>query len=227
MSAPLGIDAVDRTDSLRVQVAERLRGLLVAGRLVPGQVYSAPALAAEFGVSATPVREAMLDLAGQGLVEPVRNKGFRVTQVSEHELDSLAELRALIEIPVMAQLARECVGDTAQIVEGLRPLADELVATAEAGDLAAYITLDTRFHLALLALHGNPYVVDVVRDLRARSRLYGLQQLAERGTLRQNATEHLAILDAAIARDPDAMTRVMQTHIGHLRRLWAGRAETD
>jgi DNA-binding GntR family transcriptional regulator len=65
-------------NSLREQVSHALRAALIAGELRPGVVYSAPVLAAGFGVSATPVREAMLDLAKEGLVEVVRNKGFRV-----------------------------------------------------------------------------------------------------------------------------------------------------
>ncbi len=66
------------TANLRGQAVEMLRASIVAGELEPGEIYSAPALAERLGVSATPVREAMLDLAKDGLVEPVRNRGFRI-----------------------------------------------------------------------------------------------------------------------------------------------------
>src|SRR5205807_8566867 len=92
-------------NSLREQVSHALRAALIAGELRPGVVYSAPVLAAGFGVSATPVREAMLDLAKEGLVEVVRNKGFRVTELSDRDLDELTELRMLIEVPTTARLA--------------------------------------------------------------------------------------------------------------------------
>lgn len=217
--------SLERGASLREQVTESLRAMIVTGALEPGRVYSAPALAGEFGVSATPVREAMLDLAGEGLVEPVRNKGFRVTEVSDATLDSLAELRALIEVPVMAEVSRDCSPETCRAVEALRPVAEELVTLAAEKDLKRYIILDTEFHLRFLALHGNPYVVDVVRDLRSRTRLFGLKALADAGSLSRNATEHLAIVDAALVHDTAAMTRVMTTHIGHVRHLWAGLGE--
>ena len=68
--------------SYRERVVDALRAALIAGELRPGEVYSAPALAGRFGVSATPVREAMLDLVREGLVDTVPNKGFRVTAVS-------------------------------------------------------------------------------------------------------------------------------------------------
>ena len=79
----LQLPSFHQQSSLREQVADALRAHLVSGRMRPGVLYSAPKLAAEFGVSATPVREAMLDLVSEGLVEVVRNKGFRVTSLSD------------------------------------------------------------------------------------------------------------------------------------------------
>src|SRR5688572_32330171 len=72
--------------NLRQEIANALRAALVSGEMRPGVLYSAPTLAEKFGVSATPVREAMLDLASEGLVEAVRNKGFRVTELTEQDL---------------------------------------------------------------------------------------------------------------------------------------------
>lgn len=225
MAGMAGMAGIARRPNLRDQVSDSLRSLVVAGELEPGQVYSAPTLAAQFGVSATPVREAMLDLAREGLVEVVRNKGFRITRISDAELDAMAELRGLIEIPVMVAVTDACTGEIAAAVERLRPLAEQIVDAAAGQDLADYIRADTEFHLAFLALHGNSYVVDVVRDLRARARLFGLTALAGDGTLRRNAIEHIEIVDAALAQDVDEMRRLMTDHIGHLRTLWAGQAQ--
>ncbi|HLH46617.1 MAG TPA: GntR family transcriptional regulator, partial [Acidimicrobiales bacterium] len=79
--------------SLREGVADALRAAVVSGEMRPGVVYSVPSLAAQFGVSPTPVREAMLDLLKEGLVESVRNKGFRVTEVTDAQLDEITGLR--------------------------------------------------------------------------------------------------------------------------------------
>ncbi|NUS76819.1 MAG: FCD domain-containing protein, partial [Streptomyces sp.] len=94
---------------------------------------------------------------------------------------------------------------------------------AAAGDLVAYVEADTRFHLGLLALAGNAHLVEVVGDLRKRSRLYGLTALVEAGRLLASAEEHLELLDALIARDDKAVREVMTRHIGHVRGLWAAR----
>jgi DNA-binding GntR family transcriptional regulator len=207
-----------KKSSYRERVADALRAALIAGELRAGEVYSAPTLAARFGVSATPVREAMLDLAKEGLVDTVPNKGFRVTAVSEKQLDEYTHIRSLIEIPTTVQLAT--TADPVSL-EALRPAAREIVTAAAAGDLIAYVEADIRFHLGLLALAGNAHLVEVVGDLRKRSRLYGLNALVEAGRLQDSAEEHLEILDALVDRDPESVRRVMTRHLGHVRGLWA------
>ncbi len=223
-AAALRLPSFDNRANLRQQVAETLRALLITGQMRPGHVYSAPKLAAEFGVSATPVREAMLDLVNEGLVEVVRNKGFRVTVLDDHELDAIAELRGFIEIPVMGLVAEQCDGPVAVAVEKLRPIARRITKAAATNDLVTYTEADNEFHTSFLALHGNEHVVSVIRDLRHRSRLYGLEALVEAGVLAQMSREHEQMVDAALARDGDAMRSLMRQHIGHIRSTWAGRA---
>ncbi|MDQ1024940.1 DNA-binding GntR family transcriptional regulator [Streptomyces umbrinus] len=217
-SAPALPSLGGKKPSYRERVADALRAALIAGELRPGEVYSAPALAARFGVSATPVREAMLDLAKEGLVDTVPNKGFRVTAVSEKQLDEYTHIRSLIEIPTTVSLA--ATADPVAL-EALRPAAQESVTAAATGDLIAHVEADMRFHLGLLALAGNDHLVEVVRDLRKRSRLYGLHALVKAGRLEASAAEHLDILDALIARDEGAVRAVMTRHLGHVRGLWA------
>ncbi|MFE7171045.1 GntR family transcriptional regulator [Streptomyces sp. NPDC057616] len=211
---PLG----GRTPNFRERVVDVLRAALIAGELLPGQVYSAPALAPRLGVSATPVREAMLELVKEGMVDIVPNKGFRVTAVSDRQLDEYKHIRSLIEIPTTVGLATTAA---AADLETLRPLAVEIVDSAAKGDLIAYIEADLDFHLGLLALAGNDHLVEVVRDLRRRSRLYGLTALVEAGRLQASAEEHLELLDALLARDPEGVREVMTRHLGHVRGLWA------
>lgn len=218
----LNLPTVQERRSLREQVTHALRAALVTGELRPGVVYSAPVLAAEFGVSATPVREAMLDLAKEGLVETVRNKGFRVIAVTEQDLDDFTEIRALIEIPATVQVARSA---RKVELEPLRHLAREIVAAARIGDLTGYIEADRRFHLALLSLTENRHLVETVGELRKRSRLFGLSALVESGRLVASAEEHEQLLDLMIERDLDGTRRLIRTHIGHIRSLWAAPME--
>ncbi|MGH8823046.1 MAG: GntR family transcriptional regulator [Jiangellaceae bacterium] len=207
--------------SLRAQVADALRAAVVSGEMKPGQLYSAPALAAQFGVSATPVREAMLDLAKQGLVEVVPNKGFQVTSVSDAELDQLTEIRLLLEPPAAAAAALQATPADAAVLE---PLARAIVDAAARGDLISYIEADHEFHARLLALGGNPRLVEIVKDLRARTRLYGLSGLVRRGALTSSAREHLTMCEHLAAGDATALKHLVRAHVGHVRREWAGAA---
>lgn len=210
--------AISVQTHLRDQVADALRVALIAGELRPGVVYSAPALAAELGVSATPVREAMLDLAREGLVEAVRNKGFRVTEMTEQDLDEFTEIRTLIEVPTVGRVAATA---TAGQLEALRPLAQQIVAAAREHDVLRYLETDHRFHLELLALAGNRHLVNVVADLRKRSRLFGLGSLNETGALVASAEEHVELLDLMAAGRVHEAEECMRRHLEHIRDLWA------
>ncbi|MFC9972739.1 GntR family transcriptional regulator [Spirillospora sp. NPDC127200] len=221
---PRDLPPLGERRSARERVADALRAALVAGDLRPGAVYSAPALAERFGVSATPVREAMLDLAKEGLVTVVRNKGFRVTALSERDLDEITQVRALIEVPTVGLVAAAVPARLpAAEVAALRPLAEAIVTAAGRRDVLAYIAADHDFHLALLGLAGNAHLVEVVRDLRHRSRLYGVPSLAARGELLPSAAEHLELLDAVAAGDAAAAEALMRHHLRHVRGIWAAR----
>jgi DNA-binding GntR family transcriptional regulator len=199
-------------------VANVLRAAIVAGQMRPGVLYSVPTLAERFGISATPVREAMLDLAKEGLVDSVRNKGFRVTALSDEDLDDITELRALVEVPTVTQLAPTI---TDADVAALRPLAQAIVDSAADGDVIRYLDADRSFHLELLALAGNARLVEVVRVLRAQTRLYGLDLLVEQDGLVSSAAEHHELLDGLQAHDEARVEDVMRRHIRHVRGIWA------
>jgi DNA-binding GntR family transcriptional regulator len=212
----LNLPSLGSRQNVRDQIAQALRASLVAGEMRPGVVYSAPTLAERFGVSPTPVREAMLDLVKEGLVTAVRNKGFRVTELSDRDLDEITEVRALIEVPTVGRVAASPEG-----AEELRPLAESVVAAAERRDILGYIEADQVFHLELLALGGNAHLVEVVRELRHRSRLYGVPSLAERGELLPSAREHLRLLDLVTGNDIEGAETLMRHHLRHVRGIWA------
>ncbi|MFJ4961594.1 GntR family transcriptional regulator [Streptomyces sp. NPDC088729] len=199
-----------RRHSVRGQILDALRAALVDGELLPGQVYSAPALGARFGVSATPVREAMQQLAAEGAVEVVPNRGFRVSERGPRELAELAEVRALIEVPVMLRLARTVPADRWNL---LRPLADATVTAAAVGDRASYAESDRAFHRAVLALTGNSQLVMIAEGLHRRSQWPPASLPAtRRADLLADAAEHTALLDALVAQDLAVVESLVREH---------------
>ncbi|NUW40585.1 GntR family transcriptional regulator [Nonomuraea rhodomycinica] len=222
MSPVPELPGIGPRENLRDRIRAALRAAIISGELEPGVVYSAPALGTQFGVSATPVREAMLDLVKEGLVVPQPNKGFRVTEVSEEDLDNLAAVRLLIEPRAVRESVCAVPEDD---FPGLRRLAQDIVDAAERGDLVGYVEADHVFHLTLLGYSRNPVLVDVVSGLRSRTRLLGLTPLLQSGRLGRSAAEHHELLDFIQARDPAGAELLMHRHIGHVRGLWAGGAE--
>ena len=221
-AAPEGLAAIGGRTSLRERVAESLRAALVSGRMAPGTTYSIPALAEQFGVSATPVREAMLDLVNEGIVAPVPNKGFRVVELTDAELDQITDLRRLLEVPTVGALAGAI---DRMAINRLRALASAVSDAARRGDVVAYVEADRELHLAMLAHGGNPRLVEMVGRLRDQSRLYGLEQLSAEGVLVDSASEHLQLIDALESGDRRAAERVMAHHLDHVRGIWASSRE--
>jgi DNA-binding GntR family transcriptional regulator len=209
--------------SLRVEVERSLSAAIISGELVPGAIVSVPGLASRFEVSATPVREAMLDLEKRGFVESVRNKGFRITDVSESDLQEIAQLRRWLEIPAVRFAAENFPGDQ---LPRFRSLADDIVASSAAANFADYFAADTAFHLALIELAGNRRLIEMVAELRSQTRLVGLARLRDSAELKQSALEHHELLDLLVAGDADAAAALMHAHIGHIVGWWNGREES-
>ncbi len=216
---PSSLTTVIKNANLRETVALAMRAAIISGEMEAGAVYSAPMLGKRFGVSPTPVREAMLDLAKEGLVVPLPNKGFRVTDVSDADLDDITRIRLLIEPPTVRQVVpiipqRE--------IATLFTLAQAIVDAAGRGDLIEYTEADRRFHMEILGYSGNRRLVEIISELRAHTRLFGLAPLVQTGQLKVMAREHLELVELIEARKATEAEELMTRHIGHVRHEWAG-----
>jgi DNA-binding GntR family transcriptional regulator len=128
--------------NLREQVLQQVRAEIISGQSTPGSMYSVPTLAASLGVSSTPVREALLELARSGLIEPVRNRGFRVVEPSLTELRNLFDLREILELHAAAIVARK----SKKNLKGLSRLADDIARAVRTEDIHLYLEADRCFH---------------------------------------------------------------------------------
>jgi DNA-binding GntR family transcriptional regulator len=221
MTSPL-IGPLRTVGSFRQHVEDAVAAAIVSGEFAPGTMLTAPTLAARFDVSATPVREALLNLEKRGLVEIARNKGFRVTEVSQQDLAEIVQIRQWLEAPPMRQLAGT-LGEPE--LSRLRAEAEAIVTSADAADLRAYLAADNAFHLHLLSLAGNDRLVTLVGDLRQQTRLIGLATMLGSPELAESSIEHLTLLDLLAAGDGPAAEELMRRHIGHVTGWWSGRPE--
>lgn len=213
------IRKVEQVASLRDRISESLSAAIISGELAPGTLVSVPTLAGQFAVSATPVREAMLDLEQRGFVVSVRNKGFRVTEVSEQDLKEIIELRQLIEAPAMRSLAATFPLET---LPHWRALAEQIATHAANANLTGYIESDRDFHLGLLGLYGNSRLVEMIRELRSQTRMINLVRMTKSPELLESATEHHLMLDLLERGDGAGLEELTIGHLGHVVGWWSG-----
>jgi DNA-binding GntR family transcriptional regulator len=157
----------ERPESLSAIAKRLIRTRIVTGEIGGDRIYSVPILAAALGVSATPVREAMRELALEGLLEVVPNRGFRVADVSKHDLEEIFELRSMLEVPAAGQIARFA---TRESLEPCLLLATQIEVFARSADVARFLDADREFHKAFLSSLGNRRLVEIVERLRNQVR---------------------------------------------------------
>ena len=208
------LDQAIEVSSIRAEAVRRIRAAIVYGEIETGTIHSAPALAARLGVSITPVREALIELTNRGMVHQVRNRGFRVVERDADGLDAALELRGLVEVPMLVRLAGRL--SPAEAAE-FRELADAGIEAAKANDFPAFLDLDRRFHLGLLARAGNPRVVDVVDQVLDQVRLATFHAPL---SLPPVAQGHRDILDAIAGGDKRATKAAARAHLALTRTAW-------
>ncbi|WP_431281754.1 GntR family transcriptional regulator [Humitalea sp. 24SJ18S-53] len=195
--------------NLREQVLQQVRSEIISGESAPGVMYSVPSLAATLGVSTTPVREALLELARMGLIEPLRNRGFKVVEPSLAQLRDLFDMRELVELYAAEIVALKRKKDLGP----LRILANDVERAVGAGSVADYLATDRRFHQALTELADNELLTETVMTLRDKMRLYGIG--SEQGLERQRESvgEHYRIIELVEIGDADSLRGLLRNHI--------------
>ncbi|MDB5911342.1 MAG: transcriptional regulator, GntR family-like protein [Ramlibacter sp.] len=196
--------------ALYEEVAELLRQRIFNRELPPGSWIDEVKLAQEYGISRTPLREALKVLATEGLVTMKVRRGAYVTEVSEQDLAEVYHLLALLESDAAAAVATSAT--EAQLKE-LQKLHRELEGAAK--DRERFFALNESFHMRLLELAGNRWRNQMVADLRKVMKLNRHNSLLKSGRIQESLAEHRAVMDALLQRDAGAAMRRMQEHFGN------------
>ena len=196
--------------ALYQEVAERLRQRIFAHELTPGTWIDEQKLAEQYGISRTPLREALKVLASEGLVELKPRRGCYVTEISRQDLDDIFPLMAMLE----GRCASEAVSRAApEDIGTLREIHERLELSAREGRIDAFFEANQEFHRKIQELSGNRWLLSVIQDLRKVLKLSRLHSLSLEGRLQQSLEEHRAIMAAMEAGNPAAAESVMQEHL--------------
>lgn len=206
-----GPGSVQRS-SLREQIADALRDEMLAGRLPAGGRFTVKEIAELYEVSATPVREALIDLAAQGLLEVEHHKGFQVRRFSLRDYEAMVEARTLVAEGVFRKLALAGVRSvSAEALASVRRRGDAAARAAVAGQLDVLIGCDLRFWRELTALIGNGHISDFLNRLRVQSWMFSVPYLRGRDDLAALCWhDHVALVKAIAAGDIDAVHTVVR-----------------
>ncbi len=199
-----------RPASLHEEVATRLRQMIFDRVLAPGQWIDELALAGDWQISRTPLREALKVLAAEGLVTPVPRQGCKVAEMSEEDADELLPVMALLE----GRCAYEAVRKASDAdIRRLKQLHDRLEKHAAAHDIDGYYRANHEFHSTVQALARNRWLDRATGDLRRFVRLLRGRQLNWPGRIEASINEHRVLIDAIVQRDAARAERVMHDHL--------------
>jgi DNA-binding GntR family transcriptional regulator len=193
--------------ALYQDVAERLRQQIFSRQLEPGSWIDEMKLSLEYGISRTPLREALKVLAVEGLVTMKLRRGAYVTEMSREDVAQVYHLLALMESDAAAWVAERAT--EAQRTE-LGRLHDRLEKQVRQRD--AFFAANEQFHMALLAMAGNRWASQIVTDLRKVMKLNRHHSLFKQGRLSDSMEEHRALMQAIERRDAEAARRLMRAH---------------
>jgi DNA-binding GntR family transcriptional regulator len=196
--------------ALYEQVAERLRNRIFAHELPPGGWIDEQALAIEYGISRTPLREALKVLAAEGLVVLKPRRGCYVTELSERDIDEVFPVMALLEGEVAEEAARRV---TSADFSRLAAIHEELERQAAANNADGFFEANQRFHAALREIAGNRYLAHLIDDARQVIKLTRRDSLRLDGRLKQSLAEHREILDALRCKDAARAGHTMRQHL--------------
>jgi DNA-binding GntR family transcriptional regulator len=197
--------------ALYEDVAELLRQRIFLRELEPGSWIDELKIAEAYGISRTPLREALKVLAAEGLVTMKVRRGAYVTEVSERDLTDVYHLLSLLESDAAAVVARTA---TAAQIETLQAVHQELenCAKPKAPDREGFFSVNERFHTLLLEIANNRWRDQMVADLRKVMKLNRHNSLLKTGRIEESLNEHRALMAAIASRDSALAMQRMQEH---------------
>ena len=196
--------------ALYQQVAEQLRKQIFAHALLPGAWLDEQSLALEYGISRTPLREALKVLATEGLVVLKPRRGCYVAELSEQDLDEVFPVMAMLEGMVAAEAAQRL---TVAELARLEALHTSLEQHAADNNADGFFEVNQEFHSALKEIAGNQYLAQLIDDARKLLKLTRRDSLRLSGRISQSLLEHREILAAIRDKDSGLAGQRMHNHL--------------
>lgn len=199
-----------RQNTLHGEVAERIRNMISQGTLVPGSRIPEKALCEQFGVSRTPLREALKVLAHEGFVELLPNRGARVAKLTKATLKNTFEVMQSLEA-----LAGELAGQriTEAELTNIEALHYQMLSFYKSGNMSEYLLVNQQIHEAIVVASQNDVLIDVYKNLNHRVRRVRFTAELSNSYWSQAVSEHESMVEALRARDGATLGGILRRHL--------------
>jgi DNA-binding GntR family transcriptional regulator len=191
-------------------VADKLREQIFSKELAPGSWLDEQGLAIQFGISRTPMREAIKVLASEGLVTMKMRRGAYVTEVTRKDLEQIFTILSLLEGEATKETAIKATEDQLNVLDHLHHRLEKAAADR---DIEQFFEVNSKFHELIQEIAGNRWMNSVIADLRKVLKLHRRDSLTSTGRLQNSLVEHREILNAILKRDQSAAETAMRRHM--------------
>jgi len=191
-------------------VADRLREQIFTKQLAPGSWLDEQSLADQFGISRTPMREAIKVLASEGLVTIKMRRGAYVTEVARKDLEQIFTILSLLEGQAAKETATKATEEELNMLDHLHHRLEKAAADR---DIEQFFEINGKFHELIQEIAGNRWMNGVIADLRKVLKLHRRDSLTSTGRFQNSLGEHREILRALLKRDEQAAEAVMRKHL--------------
>ncbi|MFC1837006.1 GntR family transcriptional regulator [Thermodesulfobacteriota bacterium] len=201
---------IAKNKSLKEQAYDALKALILTGKLERGKLYNEMKWAQQLGVSRTPVREALLELSSEGMVDFLPNRGIMIKEITIKQVREVFEIRQIIEGYVTRSFVKRVPPADVEMLEGIIKNQE---LQAERADHEAFFEFDRTFHLFLVSRMDNRRLESILQNLQDQIHLMGIYALEKNGRTQQVLAEHIEILKALKKRNVRKAERAMIRHL--------------
>lgn len=204
------IDQIHRPSSLNDIIYESIRKAILSGKLVSGEIYNELELARKFGISRTPVREALLRLSSENLIVLHPRKGISVNYFTKGDIEDLFELRQIIEEKALTKIMGNLSENQIQSIKGI--LADQ-ENCLEKYDENRFLEFDRKFHLFFIETSGNRFMVQTYNNIRDSITIPARKALKREGRAKEVLYEHRAMFEALCQENSEKVKETLKIHL--------------
>ena len=214
MSSNSGMQARQARTPATAEAYHLLKEQIITLRLLPGQLLLVQQLSRALGVSRTPVREAMVRLVEDGLVEPAQGRKFRVAPITPQSLADLYETRIALECQAVGQVARS---SSREMLEELDAVIGQMEHFLHSGDHQRFFEVDNFFHQRILEFHGNQLMLEFLQRIKDRQQRIRFFSASSVSRMSDTLSEHRAILAAIGSRAEEEARQAVRLHLENVR----------